>query len=200
MKDLGELHHFLGMHVHHSGDGYFLSQRQYMMEILDLLAGISDRKPCATPVDTNPKLPADGGSPIADPTDFCSLAGALRYLTFTRPDIAYAVQQVCLHMHDPQESHLAALKRILRYVRGTLHLGLYTCVRPLRPILWSTLMLIGLAALTLASPLQVMQYSWATISSPYPQSVRLQYLVRVQKRSIGLSPMLWLRSHGCTYF
>ena len=61
---------------------------------------------------------------MADPTDFRSLAGALQWLTFTRPDISYAVQQVCLHMHDPREPHLAALKRILRYVRGTLDLGL----------------------------------------------------------------------------
>jgi hypothetical protein len=45
-------------------------------------------------------------------------------MTFTRPDITYAVQQVCLHMHAPRDSHLVALKRILRYVRGTLHLGL----------------------------------------------------------------------------
>jgi hypothetical protein len=42
--------------------------------------------------DTNPKLPADGGVPVADPTDFRSFAGALQYLTFTRPDISYAVQ------------------------------------------------------------------------------------------------------------
>jgi hypothetical protein len=48
----------------------------------------------------------------------------LQYLTFTRPDLTYAVQQVCLHMHDPWESHLAALKRLLRYVRGTVDLGL----------------------------------------------------------------------------
>jgi len=48
----------------------------------------------------------------------------LQYLTFTRPDIAYAVQQVCLYMHDPREPHLIALKRILRYIRGTLHMGL----------------------------------------------------------------------------
>ena len=75
----------------------------------------------------NPKLSADG-PPVSDPTDFRSLAGALQYLTFTRPDISYAVQQVCLHMHDPREPHLAALKRILRYVRGTLHMGLL--VRP----------------------------------------------------------------------
>ncbi|GJX78312.1 ribonuclease H-like domain-containing protein [Tanacetum coccineum] len=50
--------------------------------------------------------------------------GALQYLTFTRPDISYAVQQVCLFMHDPREPHLSALKRILRYVRGTLSYGL----------------------------------------------------------------------------
>jgi hypothetical protein len=61
---------------------------------------------------------------VSDATDFRSLTGALQYLTFTRLNIAYAVQQVCLHMHNPREPHLAALKRILRYVRGTLHLGL----------------------------------------------------------------------------
>ena len=123
MNDLGELHHFLGMHVQRSSGGLLLSQEQYMFEILDH-AGMADCKPCSTPVDTNPKLSAVDGAPVADPTDFRSLAGALQYLTFTRPDIAYAVQQVCLHMHDPREPHLAALKRILRYIRGTLHLGL----------------------------------------------------------------------------
>jgi hypothetical protein len=48
----------------------------------------------------------------------------LQYLTFTRPDIAYAMQQVCLHMHDPRESHLTAMKRILRYLRSTSDYGL----------------------------------------------------------------------------
>jgi hypothetical protein len=88
---------------------------------------MTDCKSCTTPVDLNPKLSADG-EPVADPTDFRSLAGALQYLTFTRPDISYAVQQICLHMHDPREPHLAALKRILRYLRGTLHMGLL--IRP----------------------------------------------------------------------
>jgi hypothetical protein len=48
----------------------------------------------------------------------------MQYLIFTRPDIAYAVQQVCLHMHDPREPHLTAMKRILRYLRGTIDFGL----------------------------------------------------------------------------
>jgi hypothetical protein len=102
LKDLGQLHH--------------------LVDILDH-AGMRDCKPCTTPVDINPKLSADG-DPVSDATDFRSLAGALQYLTFTRPDISYVVQQICLHMHDPREPHLAALKRILRYIRGTLDLGL----------------------------------------------------------------------------
>ncbi|GJX15168.1 ribonuclease H-like domain-containing protein [Tanacetum coccineum] len=56
-------------------------------------------------------------SPVVKP-------GSLQYLTFTRPDISYAVQQVCLHMHDPREPHFSALKQILRYVHGTLDYGL----------------------------------------------------------------------------
>jgi hypothetical protein len=123
MKDLGVLHHFLGMHVQPSGNGLLLSQKQYMLELLDR-AGISECKPCLTPVDTNSKVAAADGAPMTDASDFRSLAGALQWLTFTRPDIAYAIQQVCLHMHDPQEPYLAALKRILRYIRGTLALGL----------------------------------------------------------------------------
>jgi hypothetical protein len=123
MKDLSELHHFLGMHVHHCGDGLLLSQEQYMLEILDR-AGMPECKPCSTPVDTNPKVSATDGAPVADASDFRSLAGALQCLTFTMPDIAYAVQQVCLHMHDPREPHLAALKCILRYICGTLQFGL----------------------------------------------------------------------------
>lgn len=61
---------------------------------------------------------------MSDPTLYRSLAGALQYLTFTRPDIAYAVQQICLFMHDPRESHFNALKRILRCLKGTLSKGL----------------------------------------------------------------------------
>ena len=98
-------------------------QRQYALDILER-AGMTDCKPCSTPVDTQPKLSAALGDLVADPTAYRSLAGALQYLTLTRPDLTYAVQQVCLHMHDPRESHLAALKRLLRYVCGTVDCSL----------------------------------------------------------------------------
>src|SRR6185503_18529653 len=109
--------------VQKSSGGLLLSQRQYMLDILDR-ARMAECKLCSTPVDTNPKVSSVTGAPVKDPLDYRSIAGALQYLTFTRPDISYVVQQICLHMHDPREPHLAALKRILRYVRGTLHLGL----------------------------------------------------------------------------
>jgi len=52
---------------------------------------------------------------VEDPSLYRRLAGALQYLTFTRPDITYVVQHVCLFMHDPREEHIHALKRILRH-------------------------------------------------------------------------------------
>ncbi|GKF97924.1 ribonuclease H-like domain-containing protein [Tanacetum coccineum] len=79
--------------------------------------------PCRTPVDTENKI-RPKGSPVTDPTLYRSLARALQYLTFTRHDLSYAVQQLCLYMHDPRESHLNAMKRVLRYLRGTTDLGL----------------------------------------------------------------------------
>jgi hypothetical protein len=81
--------------------------------------------PTATPVDTHAKLFATDGAPVADATQYCSLAGGLQYLMLTRPNLAYAVQQVCLFMHDPREPHLALLKRVLLYVKGTLSTGLH---------------------------------------------------------------------------
>ncbi|GKA69735.1 ribonuclease H-like domain-containing protein [Tanacetum coccineum] len=122
MTDLGLLNYFLGILVTHDSLGMFLSQKKYTVEILER-AGMVNCNPSRTPVDTESKL-GDTGDVVSDPTLYRSLAGSLQYLTFTRPDISYAVQQVCLHMHDPRELHLSALKRILRYVCGTLDYGL----------------------------------------------------------------------------
>jgi hypothetical protein len=77
-----------------------------------------------TPVDTSAKLSATDGDLISDTTEYRSLAGALQYLTLTRPDISYAVQQICLHMHVRHTPHLALVKHVLRYLCGTLDFGL----------------------------------------------------------------------------
>jgi len=76
------------------------------------------------PIDTKQKLPASDGEQVEDATFYHSITGALQYLTLTRPDIAYAVNQACLYMHSPRETHWNLVKRILRYLRGTIDCGL----------------------------------------------------------------------------
>ncbi|GJV36214.1 ribonuclease H-like domain-containing protein [Tanacetum coccineum] len=90
MTDLGPLNYFLGISATRTTSGIFL-----------------------TPIDTEKKLGPEG-SPITDPTLYRSLAGSLQDLTFTRPDLSYALQQLCLYMHDPREPHLNAMKRVRR--------------------------------------------------------------------------------------
>jgi hypothetical protein len=124
MKDLGPLHYFLGISVTRSSSGFFLSQQKYADELLER-ANMVGCKAVTTPVDTRSKLSADGGAPVTDPSEYRSIVGALQYITMTRPDLAYAVQQACLSMHEPREHHLALVKRVLRYLQGTTTHGLH---------------------------------------------------------------------------
>jgi hypothetical protein len=196
MTDMSPLHHFLGITVERRADGLFLSQRQYLLDILDR-AGMRDCKPCSTPVDTHSKLSADG-TLVSDPTHYRSIAGALQYLTFTRPDIAYAIQQICLYMHDPRDPHLAAMKRILRYRAAKISAFISTEVR--RWISQFTQMLIGLDARILADLPPVMLSSLGTILSPGPPNAKRQYPVRVLKPSIAPWPMALLKLVGFVSF
>ncbi|GKE31540.1 ribonuclease H-like domain-containing protein [Tanacetum coccineum] len=122
MKDIGSLNYFFGISAQRSTPGLFLSQSKFAEELLER-AHMQNCNPCRNPVDTESKLGSDGDS-VSDPTLYRSLAGALQYLTFTRPNLSYAVQQVYLYMYDPRDPHFTALKRILRYVCGTLDYGL----------------------------------------------------------------------------
>ncbi|BBH08832.1 hypothetical protein Prudu_021148 [Prunus dulcis] len=88
-----------------SGD-IFVSQTKYAKDLLHK-AGMSSCRACATPCKPHTQVLQTDGEPLADPTMFRSLVGALQYLTFTRPDLAYAVNH-----------------RILRYVQGTLEYGI----------------------------------------------------------------------------
>ena len=129
LKDLGALHYFLGIEVVRRATGFFLHQQKYAYELLER-AGMLNCKPASTPVDTKAKVSAVEGSPASDAPFYRSIVGALQYLTLTRPDIQYAVQQVCLHMHAPRDTHWALVKRILRYIRGTTAMGLTLTASP----------------------------------------------------------------------
>jgi hypothetical protein len=124
VKDMGTLWFFLVVGIRRSSTDFFLSQDKYVEDLLER-AGMVNSKVALTPVDMAGKLPIDADPPVADPSEYHSFTGGLQYLTITRPDIVYAIQQVCLHMHDLRASHLALLKRVLRYVRGTTSFGLH---------------------------------------------------------------------------
>ncbi|KAM2277675.1 hypothetical protein ACFXTI_035949 [Malus domestica] len=124
IKDLRMLHYFLGIQVIHKQDGLFLSQGKYVTDLL-LKSGMKMSKPCATPCLPYNRLLKDDGKPYNNPALYRSLVGPLHYLTFTRPDIAFAVHQVSQFMQCPMEAHFVAVKRILRYLKATKGCGLH---------------------------------------------------------------------------
>lgn len=124
MSDLGLLSYYLGLEVSQGADGITLRQGAYAAKILEK-AGLSSCKPSATPMEMKLKLLKEGPTPSVDATDYRSLIGSLRYLCNSRPDLAYAVGYLSRFMEAPREEHFAAVKRMLRYVAGTVHWGLH---------------------------------------------------------------------------
>jgi histone deacetylase 1/2 len=125
LKDLGNLHYFLRIEVKRSNDGLVMSQTSYATDVLKR-AGMDKSKAVDTPLSASEKLSATEGTSLRaeDSTKYISLVGALQYLTLTRPDISYAVNKVCQYLHAPTTTHWLAVKCILRYVKGTLNMGL----------------------------------------------------------------------------
>lgn len=122
IKDLGKLNYFLGLEVSYTTNGLLLTQAKYAHDILTR-AGLMDAKPASTPLTKSTQITSHG-DPFSDLTFYRSLVGALQYLTITRPDLSYAVNQVSQFLHAPTTDHFRAVKRILRYVKGTLSFGL----------------------------------------------------------------------------
>ena len=83
-----------------------------------------DCKSYSTPFCSSVKLTKHTGIPLPDATAFRSLVGAFQYMTFTCPDLSYTVNSLCQFMHAATDMHLMAAKRVLRYLRGSLHLGI----------------------------------------------------------------------------
>ncbi|KAM3262177.1 hypothetical protein ACQJBY_052712 [Aegilops geniculata] len=126
VKDLGQLHYFLGLEVLSSGSGLTLTQQKYSLDILRR-SGMLQCKPATTPMSSTDRLSALDGSLLSadEATEYRSIVGGLQYLTITRPDISSAVNRVCQFLHAPRDSHWAAVKRILRYIRSTSSYGLH---------------------------------------------------------------------------
>ncbi|CAL2247735.1 unnamed protein product [Prunus armeniaca] len=128
IKDLGRLHYFLGVEVHYHPTSIHLTQNKYTIDLLKR-SNLLDCKPVSTPMTSKGSLSRTNGTLLGDPTPYRQMVGALQYLTMTRPDISYAVQHVSQFMGSPRDVHFEAVKRILRYLKGTLGVNL--------PVRWS---------------------------------------------------------------
>jgi hypothetical protein len=118
MSDLGLLSFYLGIEVHQGDSGITLRQTAYAKHVVEL-AGLTDCNPALTPMEEGLKLSRDCTTEEVDATQYRRLVGSLRYLGHTRPDLAFSVGYISRFMHQQ------TVKRIIRYVAGTLDHGLY---------------------------------------------------------------------------
>ncbi|WJZ81633.1 hypothetical protein VitviT2T_001466 [Vitis vinifera] len=124
IKDLGNLKYFLGMEIARSKKGIAVSQRKYVLDLLNE-TGMLGCKPAETPMDTTVKLEESDGSAPVDKGRYQRLVGKLIYLSHTRPDIGFSVSVVSQFMNNPTEKHMTAVIRILRYLKMTPGKGLF---------------------------------------------------------------------------
>jgi histone deacetylase 1/2 len=113
VKDLGKLHYFLGLEVTHCDAGFTLTRQKYSMELIHH-AGMLKCKAATTPMSAIDRLTALAGDLL-----YRSLVGGLQYLTITRSDLSYVINQFCQFLHTPRDSHMTAVKRILRHLCHT---------------------------------------------------------------------------------
>ncbi|GKC39301.1 retrovirus-related pol polyprotein from transposon TNT 1-94 [Tanacetum coccineum] len=124
MSMMGEMMFFLGLQVNQSPRGIFIYQSNYVLEILKKY-GMETCDSVGTPMETKDKLDLDQNGTLVDTTKYHSMFGALMYLTSSRPDIVHATCLCARYQAKPTEKHLKEVKRIFRYLRGTINMGLW---------------------------------------------------------------------------
>nr|GEV97974.1 putative reverse transcriptase, RNA-dependent DNA polymerase, Gag-polypeptide of LTR copia-type [Tanacetum cinerariifolium] len=118
IKNLGLLKYFLGIEVAKTSDGLVLSQQKYMLDILKD-SGMLDCQPSAFPFEQGTKLDKGEEEARVDATQYQRLVGRSLYLQAIRPDVTYAVNVLSQFVSNPRQNHLKAVKRVLRYLKGT---------------------------------------------------------------------------------
>jgi hypothetical protein len=122
MSDPGLLSYYLGIEVHQKLSEITLCQEAYAKKILQSCA-MEDCNSTQVPMKPRLKFSKRIKAPAVDATEYRSVVGSLRYLMNTRPDLAYSVGILSRYMEAPTTEHWAAVKRILRYIKGTTNFG-----------------------------------------------------------------------------
>ena len=117
MSMMGELTYFLGLQVKQVKDGIFISQTKYIYDLLKKF-DLTDCSSAKTPMATATKLEVNTKESKVDISNYRGMVDSLLYLTASRPDIMFATCLCARFQADPRESHLIAIKRIFRYLKG----------------------------------------------------------------------------------
>ncbi|GKE11511.1 retrovirus-related pol polyprotein from transposon TNT 1-94 [Tanacetum coccineum] len=124
MSMMGQMSFFLGLQVSQSPRGIFINQAKYALETLKKY-GMDLSDPVDTPMVDRLKLDEDlMGIPV-DQTRFRGMVGSLMYLTASRPDLVFAVCMCARYQAKPTKKHFEAIKRVFRYLKGTINMGLW---------------------------------------------------------------------------
>ena len=118
MSMIVELNHFLGLQIHQQESGIFISQSKYAKNLVKKF-GLEYASSIRTPLSPNVKLTIDLLGKSVDSSLYRSMIGSLLYLTTSRLDISYSVRVCARYQANPKESHMIALKRIIKYVKIT---------------------------------------------------------------------------------
>jgi len=124
MSMIGELSYFLGLQIIQNAEGLFLSQEKYLKEML-MIFQMEDLSPVSTPMIVGCKLRKENISSDVDQRTYPSMIGILLYITTSRLDIMQVVGMVGRFQSAPKQSHLVAVKRIFKYLKGTMTYGLW---------------------------------------------------------------------------
>ncbi|KAG7552201.1 GAG-pre-integrase domain [Arabidopsis thaliana x Arabidopsis arenosa] len=123
MSMVGELKYFLGLQINQTDEGITISQSTYAQNLVKRF-GMCSSKPAKTPMSTSQKLSKDKSGEKVDEKVYRGMIGSLLYLTASRPDLCLSVGLCARYQANPKASHLAAVKRIIKYVKGTVNFGL----------------------------------------------------------------------------
>ena len=124
MSMMGELTYFFGLHIKQTKDGVFINQSKYARELLKRF-NMNSTASKTTPMSTTTVLDKDEDGKSVDTKVYRGMIGSLLYLTASRPDIMFSVCLYARFQSNPKESHLKAVKRIMRYLKDTLDFGLF---------------------------------------------------------------------------
>ncbi|XP_017647727.1 uncharacterized mitochondrial protein AtMg00810-like [Gossypium arboreum] len=122
MPDLGEMTYFLGLEVNQAHNAIFINQKGFAIKILRRYS-MENYKPMSTPIAQDEKRTSSEDVEKLDETSYRCLVGCSLYLTASRPDIMFVVSLLSRFMHCCNVDHYKVVKRVLRYMRGTLDHG-----------------------------------------------------------------------------